>query len=308
MINKNLFFSIIYPTKNRPLFIEKSIKFLEKQNYDNFEVIICDNYDDESLSCEKNCNKANLDKLYYIKPDENLSMVQNWNYSLKYAKGDYIFYFTDKMFLLPNALRMANEVLNQESYDILNWLDNTFHPHKFPEYFESGFYDDYSSNKSIKSSYFPKEELAKKAFSKASRSEQNKADYARGKICFGCYSKDLIDQIVKTGKLFHDISPDYTSMILALSYARKGCELKNPGIVHINTDPPMGEMPSKRTPQLILKTLNSYPALLDNFMIPNLYSSVHNVVTHDCIFLSKKFHLCIKIEQKLVSLYLRRLL
>jgi glycosyltransferase involved in cell wall biosynthesis len=104
-------FSLIYPTRHRQKFIGVALNFLLKQKYDDFEVIVSDNYSDPSLSCEDVCKKSPLKNIKYIRPPEPIGMVDNWNYALGHATGDYIFFFTDKMFLLPETLSNAGAAL-----------------------------------------------------------------------------------------------------------------------------------------------------------------------------------------------------
>ncbi len=233
-------FSLIYPTKHRPKFIEMALKFLEREPYKNFEVIVSDNYTDNSLSCEAYCRSSSLENIKYVKPPTAVGMVDNWNYALQHATGDYIFYFTDKMFLLPGVLSYVAAIVKEKQVEIVSWADSKYTPLRMPDYFGKGVYTEgWSAVSSDKYfiEYDAKEELKKKAFGAVSRSEQSTSHYARGKICFGGYKRDLIERILnRAGHLFHDISPDYTSMILGLSLANSALEIRPPGIVHINTD------------------------------------------------------------------------
>lgn len=133
-------FSLIYPTRHRPAFIKYALRFLEKQHYDNFEVIISDNYVDPSLSCQNVCNNSVLPDLKYIHPPTPLGMVENWNYAYQFASGEYILYFTDKMFLLPDLLSRADVCVQNLRPDIISWVDNPYRPLKPPQYFDKGFY------------------------------------------------------------------------------------------------------------------------------------------------------------------------
>ena len=101
---------MIIPTKDRPEFIKYGLNFLETQQYDNFEVIVCDNYSNLTNSCKIYCEKTKIKNLKYIHPPKLLDMVENWNSPLKHATGDYILYFTDKMMVLPDLLSRLEEV------------------------------------------------------------------------------------------------------------------------------------------------------------------------------------------------------
>lgn len=283
-------FSLIYPTCHRPNFIQKALQFLSIQNYEDFEVIICDNYTDKNFSCEKICktSKFKIKNLKYIYPHKPLGMVENWNYALEYAQGDYICYLTDKTFVLPNTLQfVANVIKTQENFDIISWVGNMYTAYNLHDYFGSGIYS--ISSSSVKSDqdmrkFDPLEELSKKGQCRVSRKEQSPSDYARGKLCFGCYSKELITKIKKkAGKVFHDISPDYTSMILGLSLATSAVELKFPGVVQVNTDISNGKQVDINNTSALnfIKSLGDPELILGELLVPGLYSSQHNIVAHD---------------------------
>lgn len=290
-------FSLVYPTRNRPRFIEVALEFLEHETYPDFEVIVSDNYTDPSLSCEKFCKSSSLKNIKYVRPTIPLGMVANWNYALEHAKGDYILFFTDKMFLLPGTLEYVADVLRENPAEIINWVDNKFTPLQFPNYFEEGVYTrgtpGIASNKRFEL-FDPKEELKKKAFAAVSRGEQSASHYARGKICFGAYDRRLIARILShAGKLFYNLSPDYTSMILGLSYANSAMEIGRPGIVHVNTDLSNGGQGAIRDDHALayLNSLADSDSLFGETLIPNLYSSVHNNVAHDYIALKRRLNL-----------------
>lgn len=288
-------FSLVYPTRHRPKFIEMALSFLEKEAYKNFEVIVSDNYEDLSLSCEAYCQNSSLKNIKYIKPPAPICMVDNWNFALQHATGDYVFYFTDKMFLLPGTLNHLAEILAKNQFEIVSWVDSKYTPLRMPDYFGEGVYTKGVSAASPDKDfieYDPEEELRKKVFGDVSRPEQDSSHYARGKICFGGYKRQLIDRILdRSDKLFHNITPDYSSMILGLSLAISAIEIRRPGIVHINTDLSNGGQTSIYDEQALayLMSLNGARGLFENMLVPNLYSSTHNLVAHDYISLQRKF-------------------
>lgn len=224
-------------------------------------------------------------------------MVDNWNYALQYATGDYVFFFTDKMFLLPGTLAYAADVLKSHPAEIINWVDNKFIPIRFPNYFDEGHYvcsaPGVAPNVRFEE-FDPRGELRKKALAGVSRGEQSASHYARGKICFGGYARSLIRRVLdRAGKLFHNISPDYTSMIFGLSYAKSAIEIGRPGIVHINTDLSNGGQAAIRDDHALsyLESLCEGDSFLDDMLVPELYSSAHNCVARDYIALQRKFEL-----------------
>lgn len=290
-------FSLIYPTRNRPNFIKHALFFLEKQKYQDFEVIVSDNYSDPSLSCKVECEKSQVKNLKYVCPPKPVGMVENWNYALQFATGDYICYLTDKMFLLPHTLSQASVAIEKEYPEIVTWIYNSYYPCEYPNYFGSGYYSLGRSMIPLTYEYLfydPLEELSKKGRADCSRTEQNKSDYARGKICFGAYSSSLCQRIInQSGNLFHNIAPDYSSMILALSWAKSAIELSSPGFVNVNADISNGDQVQLNDQLALsyLKSLENYELIFDKMLIPHLYSSLNNLLAHDYLSLKNKFNL-----------------
>lgn len=297
------FFSIIIPTRDRPEFIRESLKYISLQSYKNFEVIVSDNYSEDAFSCRDYFEKAKIPNSKYIRPATLMGMVENWNFALRAATGDYFIYLTDKMFLLPNTLYNLNEALTENETDIVSWVDDIFTPKNTADYFSEGFY--FPAKTSVPTNqkfidFSPIAELSKKGIADISRYRQDKSAYSRGKICFGAYSKELVQRVqIKYEKLFYNICPDYTSMILALSEAQTAIELKNPGIVHINTNISNGGLAALNDDFALgyLKSLENFDDLGKSMLVNYLYSSSHNMVSHDYLFLKNKFSLPFEFNQ-----------
>jgi glycosyltransferase involved in cell wall biosynthesis len=290
-------FSVVIPTRHRPEFIKESLRYIALQTYSNFEVIISDNYSNPDLSCKAVVEKAGLPNAMYLKPAQPLGMVENWNFALGHAKGDYVLFLTDKMFLLPNTLSRLNHALSKVDADIVSWVDDSFSPIDFNDYFGRGQY--IVGKSGVKSDlpferFDPMYELNLKASGKIARTEQDKSTYAKGKICFGAYSRNLIETVrEKYGSLFFNIAPDYTSMILALTEASVCIELASAGIVHINTDISNGNLAATNDihAKAYLDSLDDTDQILEGMVIKGLYSSVNNMLTHDYGALKKRYAL-----------------
>lgn len=277
--------SFVYPTRDRPEFIREALAILAMQHGGDFEVIISDNYSDPALACEEACRDSGV---RYIHPPRPLSMAENWEYPLSFTTGEYVAYLTDKMFVLPDALRRIEEAAGPE---IINWVADTYQPIRYPDYFGDGTY--YRATPGG-GPFAPAEALDRRGVAAVSRHEQSAADYCRGKIVFGAYRCDLIARIVRRfGALFHApgwgttaLSPDYTSMILGLSEARSAVELDASCVVQVNTDISGGWLidTDDTVARKAAKNLVGLP-------VPGLYASQHNIVASDYVSLKQRFGL-----------------
>lgn len=102
--------SIILPTYNRPDYLAITLDSVLSQTYDNFEIIICDN--NENDVSEKVVKQYNDKRIFYFHNKENLGSIGNYNKCLSLAKGDYFHFLCDDDILLPNCLQEKVELIN----------------------------------------------------------------------------------------------------------------------------------------------------------------------------------------------------
>jgi glycosyltransferase involved in cell wall biosynthesis len=293
-------YSLVYPTRHRPDFVAEALAFIAQQGTcDEFEVIVCDNYADAALSAQSVCESASLPNVRYVRPNEPLGMVDNWNFAAHCATGEYVCVFTDKIFLLPHALqRISRGIAHAGEPEIVSWVSDAYQSARYPEYFGAGTYTAVQADTgdaAPSARYSPIDALNRKGDSAVSRYEQSPSEYARGKIVFGAYRRSLVSRIVdRFGALFFDISPDYTSMVLALAEARSACELSSSAVVSIATDISNGVLTSTNDALSLtyLRMLSGdHAVMMENMLVPGLYASQANVVSHDYLSLRRRFGL-----------------
>ena len=90
LVSKNPLVSVIIPTLNRYPYLKDVLEDLEKQDYQNFEVIVVDQSDDFS---EDFYNAFNLN-LKLIKQDEKALWLAR-NTAIENSKGEYLLFFDD---------------------------------------------------------------------------------------------------------------------------------------------------------------------------------------------------------------------
>ena len=297
-------FSLVIPTSNRPKLVRAVIRFLEKQKYKDFELIISDNYSNPKFSGKEICENASIENLFYFRPQSHLSMVDNWNFSLSKATGDYICFFTDKMMLLPDTLQNLADLLNHQHHDIVSWIYDRYNPDSCVDFFGSGLYISaknffFEGEEHLPGPYDPREALQIRASCHKQRNHYNSSEYTKGKICFGAYSRELVDKTLRAfGQLFHNISPDYSSMVLASVIAESAYELEDAGVVHINSKISNGGKNTTYDDSCLkyIKSIEKDCPILPSLPVPSLYSSLHNCVLHDYSTLKEKFSLQYEVD------------
>ena len=298
-------FSLVYPTRHRPDFVTQALAFARQQGVsEHFEVIVCDNFIDPALSCERVCMESGLSNIRYVRPPAPLGMVDNWNFAVQFATGEYVCVFTDKIFLLPGALdRIDRALQHMNNPEIISWVSDAFQPSRYPDYFGAGEYTATQADEATAApaiAFDPMEALQIKCRGDVSRYEQTPSQYCRGKMVFGAYARPLISRIVaKYGQLFLDISPDYTSMVLALAEAKSACELSSSAVVSIATDISNGVLTSTND-ALSLKYLQLLSGDLDDMMsntlVPGLYASQANIVSHDYLAVQRRYGIDVALD------------
>ena len=291
-------FSVVYPTRDRPALLEAGLKLLSHQTSHNFEILVSDNPSDESFSVKDLCARFGELNIVYMRTPRELSMTENWNHALKFCSGSYVLYLTDKMALLPNTLEVLETMFGHFGpQDIVSWPSDAYTPTSFNDYLGPGTYSRVIgwSNATDPNGYrrfHPRKELERRLRGRVSRVKQTPHDYARGKIVFGAFSMDLIGTIQeKHGQLFWPGSPDYTSMVLGLGTASNCVELERSGVVSLNTDISNGELNATNDGRALTslgRVSNGLSGIMDELMIPGLYSSQHAVVATDYVEMMSK--------------------
>lgn len=114
MITNNDLVSIWIPTYNRPEYLKLLITSILKQTYQEFEVIIYDDWSPKASEIQKVVSEFN-DKRIQLFLWENVGFVKNRNRVLKKCKWAYIKIVWDDDILLDSCIEQQKEVLERDS-------------------------------------------------------------------------------------------------------------------------------------------------------------------------------------------------
>jgi glycosyltransferase involved in cell wall biosynthesis len=285
-------FSIVIPTQNRSELLSLAVRYALTQNYRDIELIVSDN---SSTDEYRERNKTILEgysqdhRLLLVHPPDLLAPPEHFEFALQYAKGDYVLYLTDKMILLPDTLVRTERVIYETNAEIVNWKDVSVPWDTFENVTTSDILAGLSSSDGIFfRMYDPINELKGKASGFTPRTNQSTESYVTGKICFGCFSKELIKRIIKySGGLFGGVTHDYSAMIQGLCLSSACALLDSPGIVFISlpADKSLGSLTHLRSAVALsyYKSFSDSGVRLSTLFVPNLYSSQHNMVASDYV-------------------------
>ena len=103
------FFSVIIPTYNRAHLIEKAVKSLLNQTFNDFEIIIVD--DASSDNTEDVVKKINATCISYIKNQTNQERCITRNIGINASKGKYICFLDSDDYHLPHHLESLYKLI-----------------------------------------------------------------------------------------------------------------------------------------------------------------------------------------------------
>lgn len=103
-------FSIIIPTRERGEYLFHTIRTCLNQTYENFEIIISDNYSQDNTKLI--IDSFNDSRIKYFNTGKRLSMSENFDFALSHVSDGYIMFIGDDDAILPNSLDYVNNIIN----------------------------------------------------------------------------------------------------------------------------------------------------------------------------------------------------
>lgn len=277
----NPLISIVIPTRNRPEYVRFAIESMARQSHSDFEVIVSDNH--VGRPCKAEFDRFADNRFRYVVPPTPLNMHDHWEFAVEQAAGDYVGVLIDKTVLRQSAIGHLVKVISthpadayswwNEGYDLLEELAGNMGPGRYTR----------SLLLTDPSEIDLADEISHRLEFPTRRGNEG-TRYFHGKICFGVYSRPLIQRIRDTfGRVFKPISPDYTSMIAALALADLMIDVGRPLLISMNTRVSNGLLLSTQSQKALdfLREVDPTLAIIDRLPIAGLYTSHHNLVAHD---------------------------
>lgn len=108
--------SVIIPTYNRQAMLLRAIESVQKQTYDNLEIIIVD---DASIDSTPDVVQSILDnRVHYLRSQQNHGGAETRNIGIRYASGEYIAFLDDDDIYLPNKIELLVSALKKSEAGI----------------------------------------------------------------------------------------------------------------------------------------------------------------------------------------------
>jgi glycosyltransferase involved in cell wall biosynthesis len=127
--------SIVIPTYNRELFIQKSLESALNQNYSNIEIIVTDNCSTDSTNSIVE-NYLHDNRIIHLTSKFNSGPVKNWEKGICAASGKYLkILFSDEL-IKPDAISTLVDKMIENDLDIsfspvtigsLDWIGENYY-------------------------------------------------------------------------------------------------------------------------------------------------------------------------------------
>ncbi|WP_415284862.1 glycosyltransferase family 2 protein [Candidatus Pelagibacter sp. Uisw_130] len=220
--NRPIKYSILLPTYNKAKYLAFTIESVLSSKYENFELIISDDYSTDDTN--KLLSQINDKRVNIIKPPIKLTQTKNYEFLLKYARGEWITILGDDDGILPNFFEKVDKYLDK-FYDV-----EAIHT-KPAFYYWDGVEDLYGDRVCDYQNF---NEKSKMKNSMMSLLFSLSGIYLRTDLPMiytsGLVKKSLLDKIKKKSNnfFFHSVVPDYYSMISILYETKKYLQINEP--------------------------------------------------------------------------------
>lgn len=204
MITDEILLTIIMPTKNNELVSQNTIRTITQMNLPNTELIVHNNGDtNELFNYIRDLINPNLHYVYF---EQRLSIVDNFENSIKYISGKYVLYIGDDDLVHPRIIEYIKFAISNDIDCIVPKLNAVF-------YWDENNTLDYLWLKKFKNNIElvnPIVELKKLLHDGGF----NYLKYKLPKIYHGIVKSSLVFEIIKSDKsFFGGLVPDIYSVI-----------------------------------------------------------------------------------------------
>lgn len=110
------YFTIMIPTYKRRNLLEQAVNSaINQRNFDDYEIVICDNDSLHNNETERFIRELNNNKVVYYKNEKNIGMAGNiWKIVLN-ARGKWVVLLDDDDLLAPNYLATVYNYINKNN-------------------------------------------------------------------------------------------------------------------------------------------------------------------------------------------------
>ena len=114
-------FTILIPTKNRVEYLKYTLQSCISQDYDNLEIIVCDDWsDDETEKMVEKFSKMDH-RIRYEKNKFEKGMLGNFEFAISLPAEGYVVILGGDDALVPNSISRLNDLFEKYNVEIITW-------------------------------------------------------------------------------------------------------------------------------------------------------------------------------------------
>lgn len=227
-------FSVLLPTRNRLEYLPYAVETVRRQDYDNWEIIVSDNFSEQDIAGY--VRSIGDKRIKYLRTDRPLSVTENWNNALKWSTGEYVVMLGDDDGLLQRYFTTMLDMVHQ--YDWPDFIYSAAFLYAYPGVvpgYPNGFLRTHPGATFLQSAPGPfwleKHQMVELA--------RQCLDFRMPLNCnmqHSIVSRTLIDKLRDRGEVFQSPFPDYYATNSMLLAAQRGLVCPRP-LVAIGISP-----------------------------------------------------------------------
>lgn len=127
-------FTVLLPTRNRIEYLRYAVESVRRQDYDDWEIVISDNFSDDDIAGY--AESLGDSRVRYTRTESMIPVTANWNNALSLATGDYVLMLGDDDGLVPGCFQSLRNLIGSfENSDLVFFNAYQFaYPGVVPEY------------------------------------------------------------------------------------------------------------------------------------------------------------------------------
>lgn len=200
-------FSVLLPTRNRLDLLSRAIETVRRQDYDDWEIIVSDNFSEEDVAGY--IKSLDDTRIKYFRTDRFIPVTDNWNNAIDKSAGDYIIMLGDDDCLMKGYFSTLSKLI--EKFDAPDFIYTSAFLYAYPGVMPGvpdGFLRTYNNREIFQSAREPfwldKSKAA--GFANESLNFRVTFDY---NMQFSLVSRKLVEKMKRYGPFYQSPYPDY---------------------------------------------------------------------------------------------------
>lgn len=204
---RDMKFSVLLPTRNRLDLLARAIETVRRQDYDNWEIIVSDNFSEDDVAGY--ISGLSDVRIKYFRTNSFIPVTDNWNNALNKSDGDYIVMLGDDDCLMKGYFSTLAEIIN--SNNLPDFIYTSAFLYAYPGVMPGipkGFLRTYNKRKIFQSEKKPFQLEKKLATALVNDSLNFRATFDYN-MQFSLVSRKLIERMSHYGEFYQSPYPDY---------------------------------------------------------------------------------------------------